>query len=337
MGELAKVINGIEVVTPEDAKAMEAARKDPSDPVTRVQRLGSLLAASGYFKDAEDVAKAAVKIMAGEELGIPPVAAMMGINVIKGKTSLSANLMAASLRRHGYDYRIVRLDNQGCLIKFLGKLENGKREELGVSEFTEADAKAALLVGKEGDMYKKFPRNMFFGRAMSNGVKWYTPEVTSGIPIYTPEELGAQVDADGELVGAIHEEPPRMSGEEFAAYKAQRVAEAEADLQQRQAQRQRPQHSPAEPVVLDEFQQRLASLQGSIKSIEDYLKVMATLKARIEDLTGSDAPYYDILREFGFEHANQLKSKSQWAAVVREVATKVYEIEKQIFAEEATA
>ncbi|RDT44717.1 hypothetical protein DXF87_27490, partial [Enterobacter roggenkampii] len=35
----------------------------------------------------------------------------------------------------------------------------------------------------------KFPKNMLFARAMSNGVKWFTPDVFSG-PVYTPEELG---------------------------------------------------------------------------------------------------------------------------------------------------
>jgi hypothetical protein len=31
---------------------------------------------------------------------------------------------------------------------------------------------------------------MYFARAMSNGAKWYTPDVFSG-PIYTPDELNA--------------------------------------------------------------------------------------------------------------------------------------------------
>jgi hypothetical protein len=34
----------------------------------------------------------------------------------------------------------------------------------------------------------KFPKNMLFARAISNGVKWYTPDVFSG-PVYVPEEM----------------------------------------------------------------------------------------------------------------------------------------------------
>ncbi|NCX94730.1 MAG: hypothetical protein EBX40_08640 [Gammaproteobacteria bacterium] len=38
---------------------------------------------------------------------------------------------------------------------------------------------------------------------MSNGVKWYCPEVLGGIPAYTPEELGANVDEDGNPIATI--------------------------------------------------------------------------------------------------------------------------------------
>jgi len=38
----------------------------------------------------------------------------------------------------------------------------------------------------------KFPKNMLFARAMSNGIKWFTPDVFAG-PVYTPEELGSAV------------------------------------------------------------------------------------------------------------------------------------------------
>jgi hypothetical protein len=154
------------------------------DKLTNVQRLGKLLAASGYFTDARDMAQAAVKVMAGEELGIAPVASMMGINIIKGKVSLSANLLAAQVVRHGYIYRVKQHDHKGCVLVFVGK--DGK--VLGESSFGESEAKAAKVFN---EMYEKYPRNMYFSRAMSNGVKWYCPEITSGLPVYTPEELGA--------------------------------------------------------------------------------------------------------------------------------------------------
>jgi hypothetical protein len=209
----------MEVVKREE-QAAPAIRRE-GDHLANIQRLGNLLAASGYFADAREMAQAAVKVMAGEELGIPPIASMMGINIIKGKVALSGNLIASRIRAHGYEFVVKQMDAHGCVLHFLGKPDaEGKRRMLGASSFTEEDAKAAGLLGS--DMYKKYPRNMYFNRTISNGAKWYTPEVTNGAPVYTPEELGATVDEDGNM---IHPEPPRETQQQVAE---RRIAEETA-------------------------------------------------------------------------------------------------------------
>jgi hypothetical protein len=121
---------------------------------------------------------------------------MTGINIIKGKVTLSANLIAAAVKRSGrYNYRVRKMTDEACEIVFF----EGK-EEIGVSSFTMTDAKAAGL--NSGDNWRKFPRNMLFARAMSNGAKWYCPDLSGG-PLYTPDELGAQVDGEtGEVIDA---------------------------------------------------------------------------------------------------------------------------------------
>ena len=71
-----------------------------------ITSLSEIFAQSGYFSDARGAAQAAVKILAGRELGLPPIASMTGINIIKGKVSLSAVVMASVLKRTpGYDYK----------------------------------------------------------------------------------------------------------------------------------------------------------------------------------------------------------------------------------------
>lgn len=161
-----------------------------ADKLNNLQRLGNMLAASGYFADTRDMAQAAVRVMAGEELGLAPVASMMGINIIKGRVTLSANLMATLVKRSGYQYKITRHDSTGCSIQFTAP----DGSVLGTSDFTEVDARQADLL--KGDNYKKHPRNMYFARAMSNGVRWYCPEITSGIVCYTPDELGEKEQDD---------------------------------------------------------------------------------------------------------------------------------------------
>ena len=154
--------------------------------------MAEAFARSGFFKDANDQAKAVVKIQAGRELGIPPVAAMTGINIVQGKISLSANIMASLVKRHPlYNYHVDELHEDACIISFLDS--NG--DQLGVSTFTMGDAQKAGLAG--GVNWKKYPRNMLFARAMSNGVKWYCPDVMGGVPAYTPDEMGQAVDQGG--------------------------------------------------------------------------------------------------------------------------------------------
>ena len=162
------------------------------------QRVAKAMVASGYFNDAKDVAQAIVKIMAGQEMGLPPFAAMTSIHVIKGKPVLGANALATLVKSHpSYDYRVKSLDVKGCTIAFY---ENG--EHLGDSSFTAADAKAAGLAGGN---WQKYPRNMMFARAISNGAKWFTPGIFGGAPVYTPEELGADVDEEGEIIDVTPE------------------------------------------------------------------------------------------------------------------------------------
>jgi hypothetical protein len=147
--------------------------------------LGNVLAKSGYFQDAKDAAQAAVKVLAGAELGIGPIAAMTGIYIVKGRVTMSANLMAAQIKRSGrYTYKITHHDNEACVLEFFEK-----GESIGESTFTKADATAAGL-WNSSDPWRKTPRNMLFARAMSNGAKWFCPDIFAG-PIYTPDELMA--------------------------------------------------------------------------------------------------------------------------------------------------
>lgn len=155
-----------------------------------LSELGAVLVKSGFFSDTRDAAQAIVKVMAGRELGLSPIASMTGINIIQGRVTPSANIMAAVIKRSGkYNYRLVEHTAAACEIAFF---EGG--QEVGRSRFTAEDAKKALTKNMD-----KFPRNMLFARAMSNGAKWYCPDCFGG-PVYTPEELGASVNEDGDVV-----------------------------------------------------------------------------------------------------------------------------------------
>lgn len=161
-----------------------------------VMELSAVVANSGNFPDCRTPEKAAVRILAGKEMGVGPIASIIGIRVQAGRVSMDAALIAGVIKRSGrYDYRIPpnAHDDNGCTIHFY---ENG--EMVGVSSFTAADAKKAGLAGK--DTWRAYPRNMFFARALTNGARWYCPTIFGG-SLYSHEELGYAVDEEGRAAG----------------------------------------------------------------------------------------------------------------------------------------
>jgi hypothetical protein len=154
-----------------------------------VTKLATLYAQSGFFVDSKQMAQAAVKILYGLDLGFSPSAAMTGIYIVKGRVTLSANAMAAVIgKTKTHRIRVKHLDATRAAISFQMKDEDTKKwEEIGMSSFTMEEAKTAGLTGN--DTYKKYPRNMLYARAISNGAKWFCPELFLGITPYLPEEL----------------------------------------------------------------------------------------------------------------------------------------------------
>src|SRR4051794_40931079 len=205
---------------------VHAAPVDPArlagrelDPIA----LGQIFARSRLFPDITRVSQAVVKILAGRELGIGPFAAMSDIHLVDGTPVVGARILAALVRQSSvYDYKVVEWTNERCSIDFY---RHGEKLEPTVT-FTDEDAKRAELDKPRADgtpsSHTRFPRNMKFARAMSNGVGLHCPDLTAGTPVYTPEELGVE-DADADV--APDGEPP---ADDTAAAEPPDAAVAEA-------------------------------------------------------------------------------------------------------------
>ena len=193
-----------------DEKSPELAMRSQAlqiNTIDELARVAKMMADSGFFADAREAAQAGVKILAGQAWGIDPFSAMTGIHIIQGRPSVGAGLMAAKVKASGkYDFRVREMTDQVCSIEFF---EHG--ESIGTSTFTIEDAKKAGTKNVD-----KFPRNMLYARAMSNGVRWFCPDVFT-CPTYTPEELGAQVDGDGNVITIEHRPSPAPQAEAQAA------------------------------------------------------------------------------------------------------------------------
>jgi hypothetical protein len=174
--------------------------------VDEMARVAKALAQSQRFGQLS-IEAAFVSVLAGQELGIPPFAAITGIHVIQGKPVLGAGILAGLVKASPkYDYRVQKHDDNECIIAFF---EGG--DHVGDSSFSMSDAKRAGLVKANGP-WVTFPRNMLFARAMSNGVAWFCADLTAG-----------RVYVEGE----IEEPPPPPVRDVVATVEAEPVAEPE--------------------------------------------------------------------------------------------------------------
>lgn len=155
-------------------------------PVNDIMTMAKTFVESGMFADTKQAAQAFVKIQAGQEIGLAPFAAMSGINIIMGKPTFGAGVIASSVKGSGkYDFKVKELNEKICSIDFF----EGK-EFLGNSTFTIEDAKKQATKNLD-----KFPKNMLYARAISNGQKWFCPDVFQ-MAVYVPEEMPEPITED---------------------------------------------------------------------------------------------------------------------------------------------
>jgi hypothetical protein len=166
-----------------------------------VMELASIIAGSRDFPECRTPEKAAVRILAGREMGVGPIASIIGIRVQAGRVSMDAALMAGCIERSEmYAYKVMEHTPEKCLLHFFKKSPPGlPSTDAGpmFSEFTMADAHTAGLDQKA--IWKAYPRNMLFARALSNGARWFCAGIFGG-SIYNHEELGIAVDEDGRAI-----------------------------------------------------------------------------------------------------------------------------------------
>ena len=142
------------------------------------------------------IEQAAIVMLKGHELGLGLAGAFEFIHVIDGKPSLSPKGMMALIHNDGrIEVKLTRLvDKSG---KFEGYECWMKRKDTGFehsARFTLQDAVKAGLM-KDKSSWEKYPENMCQWRAIGFAGDVVCPDVGGGM--LRPEELGAEVDAEG--------------------------------------------------------------------------------------------------------------------------------------------
>lgn len=141
-------------------------------------------------------AQLVVKILRGQEFGLPPIGSIENIYTVNGKTGLLAVAIGAKIKDSGrYDYRIKTQTDTECVLTWY---QDGK--EVGDSSFTMADADRAGLM--KNPNYRQYPSDMLYCRSLTRGARRFCPSVFGG-PIYTPDELrGITLEPDTQAEAA---------------------------------------------------------------------------------------------------------------------------------------
>ena len=121
-------------------------------------------------------------ILTGRELGLGPMASLQGIVSIKGKPTLSAQLMRQLALRAGHDIAVEKSTDKVASVK-------GKRagsDTWTTVTFSIEDATRAGI--NRGDAWSKYPADMLMNRATSRLCRLIFADALGGVA-YTPDEL----------------------------------------------------------------------------------------------------------------------------------------------------
>ena len=170
-----------------------------------------------------------------KELGLPPMQCLFsGMHNIQGKIEISAALMNSMIRKAGHKLEILQLDNKTCSIKGTRKDDGSTYTET----FTIQDAEMAGLMANQ--VWKKYPKNMLFARALKNLARMLFSDVIGSAYV------------EGE-VSSLDEETPKKALESHEEAVIVEAAIEEAVVEQA-------------PVVVEDF--HIEAIQ-KVSGIED--------------------------------------------------------------------
>jgi len=198
----------LQIVEPGSAPAPAVVHTIPGTALTYgdTARLAKTLHASGLLggkvKSAE---QAFAIIVAGAELGLPPMLALRSVSLIDGKPIVAADVQLGAFKRAGGRATFRELSETRAVLWL--RHPNGDEH---VESFGLEEAKAAGLATK--DNWRKFPKAMLRSRVITAALKSVGFEPTAGM--YDPDEAQhfARGDASGDERGDERGEATPASG-----------------------------------------------------------------------------------------------------------------------------
>lgn len=165
-----------------------ATRVATSSEITLRDQMAFAKAASGASIIPEDYrgkpANVLIAVGFGQSMGLSPAESLYRINVIKGKPTMSAELIAAQVRKAGHKLRLEK-DAQSMSVTCTIVRSDDPKFPIKVTR----DKAWAHDMGLDSkDNYKKQPLTMLTWRAITACAREACPEALYGVA-YTPDEM----------------------------------------------------------------------------------------------------------------------------------------------------
>lgn len=248
----------------QNATGQLSVNPDVSEFYALCQMAGAL-AKTGVLPDAlrNKPADVMAILLVGRSLNIDHMTALRMCHVINGAVSIAPKLRLVLLNNSGQG-SIRKGEVTGETATAIGYDRHG--EEIGRETYTMADARAAKLADKFN--WKAYPKRMLWWRAVGYLLDDLWPQV--GMGLYSPDELGAMTDEDGEAIDVDSVEIPKG-------------LERQERSRQNQSSQREPEPAKIDPATkkgIDDFTVQLKALDPQT---DEQRKELATLKSAIRD------------------------------------------------------
>lgn len=225
-------------------------------------------------------------ILAGQELGLQPMASLRSMDVIQGTPALRAHAMRGLVQSHGHEIELVESTDERCVMR-------GRRKGSDRWQTVEWDLGRAGKLGLlSKDQWKKQPKTMLIARATGEICRLVAADVLYAMP-YAAEEL------DGYDSGPVAHSPQVTAAEITGQSAADPHVWQEPEFAE-------PQATAAEPagvsaaLVSKEQQKRIADLwrdlgyggdENHLQRMQITAKVLGltVVPESSDELTGDEA------------------------------------------------
>lgn len=191
-----------------------------------------------------------VAVTLGQSVGISPIQSLSEINVIKGKPTMSASLIAAQVRKAGHKLRIEVNETPGKECATCTIIRRDDPDHPFVSKRDRAWAQRMGLLNNSN--YIKQPATMLKKRAITDCARDACSEALCGID-YTPDEMSDFDDVEAKVEDESKTVEPTQNAETVEAEIVDEAKPQQGNMSARQPYQQGQQSkSPFTPLATGE-------------------------------------------------------------------------------------